>query len=233
MSTPFRDTIPGYPMPKAPRPPLSPWLVVLLPFVACDPGAAAPEPVSRIASPLVAIETELVAPDGDPSDFFGSSVALSGDTAIVGAPDEDTKGTDAGAAYVFVRTRGAWVFEQKLVASDGGPGQWFGHAVAIEGDVVVVGAPRADGVTSASGAAYVFVRTNGAWTQQQKVFGGDGKPGDTMGQAVAIAGGSLVAGAPSEDTKGADAGAVYVFAENGGTFTQTKKLLTADGQAGD
>ena len=127
-------------MSKAYRSKASAWLAALLPLAACDLGAAAPEPVARTAAALVVTEAiELVAPDGDPSDFCGYSVALSGDTAILGAPDEDTKGTDAGAAYVFVRTIGGWAFEQKLVASDGGPGKWFGHAVDIDGDVAVVG----------------------------------------------------------------------------------------------
>lgn len=221
-------------MPKALRSKAPAWLAVLLPLAACDLGAGTPETVARAAAALVATEaSEIAAPDGEPSDFFGFSVALSGDTAIVGAPDEDTKGTDAGAAYVYVRTNGAWTFEQKLVASDGGPGKWFGHAVGVDGDVAVVGSPRGDGAAPASGVVYVFARTNGVWTQRQKVFGSDGKAGDTMGQAVAIAGGTLVAGAPAEDTKGADAGAVYVFGENGGVFTQQKKLLAADGQAGD
>ncbi|MDC3961063.1 FG-GAP repeat protein [Polyangium jinanense] len=221
-------------MPKAPRSNAPAWLALLLPLAACDLGTAALEHVTRTAAALVATEViELLAPDGDPSDFFGFSVALSGDTAIVGAPDEDTKGTDAGAAYVFVRTNGGWAFEQKLVASDGGPGKWFGHAVDVDGDVAVVGSPRGDGGAPASGVVYVFARTNGVWTQQQKVFGSDGKPGDTMGQAVALVGGTLVAGAPTEDTKGVDAGAVYVFGENGGAFTQQKKILAADGQAGD
>ncbi|MDI1447768.1 hypothetical protein [Polyangium sp. 6x1] len=221
-------------MPKAPCPKTSAWLAVLLPLAACDLGARMPELVARSSAALVATEEiELTAPDGAPSDFFGRSVALSGDTAIVGAPDEDTTGTDAGAAYVFVRTNGAWGFEQKLVASDGGPGQWFGFDVAVDGDVAVVGSPKADGAMSASGAVYVFVRTNGVWTEQQKVFASDGTSGDTMGQAVAFAGGTLVAGAPAEGTKGADAGAVYVFGEKGGVFTQQKKLLAADGQAGD
>ncbi|TKD10431.1 hypothetical protein E8A74_08270 [Polyangium fumosum] len=222
------------PMPKVSCSSTSAWLAVLLPLAACDLGAVAPEPVARTAAALVVTETsELVAPDGDPSDFFGYSVALSGDTAILGAPDEDTKGTDAGAAYVFVRTNGGWAFEQKLVASDGGPGEWFGRAVDVDGDVAVVGSPRGDGAATASGAVYMFVRTNGVWTQQQKLFGSDGKTGDTMGQAVAVVGGTVVAGAPAEDTKGADAGAAYVFGENGGVFAQQKKLLAADGQAGD
>lgn len=122
---------------------------------------------------------DLLASDGVNGDLFGNSVAISGDTVVVGAPlDDNQRGVDAGAAYVFVRNgSGQWTQQQKLMASDGHAGDFFSeHAVAIEGNTLVVGAysngnPLGDnsGNDDDRGAAYVFTRSGTTWTQQTKI----------------------------------------------------------------
>jgi hypothetical protein len=101
---------------------------------------------------------KLTASDGAAVDLFGSSVALSGSTIVVGAPNDDVGGIFAqGSAYIFERHGGSWVETEKLIASDGRSLDVFGHSVAISGSTVVVGAPFVDiGSNSAQGAAYVF-----------------------------------------------------------------------------
>jgi FG-GAP repeat len=178
-------------------------------------------------------ETKIVPPNGKPSDLFGFSVALSGDILVAGTPYEDSQALDSGAAYVFVRNNGVWTFEQKLISPDFGPGLWFGYSVAIDGDTLIVGAPKANGQFLGTGAAYVFIRTNGSWSPLPKIAPADGKAGDMFGQAVDIAGNSLLVGTPQSDTKGIDAGAAYVFVWNGTTYVEQKKIFPSDSKAGD
>src|SRR6185436_11880672 len=90
-------------------------------------------------------------------DLFGSSVAVAGDTAVVGAPLRDGKGKDSGAAYVFVRSGVTWSQQAKLLADDGAAGDEFGISVAVSGDTAVVGAYSRDDKGTDSGAAYAFV----------------------------------------------------------------------------
>lgn len=185
------------------------------------------------ASLVTTSETKIVAPNGKASDLFGFSVAMSGDTIIMGTPYEDSVAQDAGAAYVFVRTNGIWTFEQKLVAPDFGAGRWFGYSVAIDGNTAIIGSPQANGTTLDAGAAYVFLRTNGTWNALPKLSATDGKPGDMFGQAVDVANNSLILGCPQSDTKGIDAGAAYVFVWNGSTYVEQKRLFPTDSNAGD
>jgi hypothetical protein len=150
--------------------------------------------------------TNLAPSDGAPGDLFGLNVALSGNTAVIGAGGNDAKGTDAGAAYVFVRdANGQWSQQQKLTASDANPGDLFGYnAVAIQGNTIVVGAPRKDFLVSIPnddrGAAYVFTRSGTVWTQQTKLTPSSlyRGPGDEFGTSVDISGDTVIVSAPHE-----------------------------------
>ncbi|MCF7734010.1 MAG: immunoglobulin domain-containing protein [Akkermansiaceae bacterium] len=169
-------------------------------------------------------------------DFFGSAVALAGDTAVVGAPFEDTLGhTDAGGAYVFLRTGTAWRLQAKLAADDLAAGDFFGTAVAISGDTVVVGADWAGVAGKAdAGKAYVFVRSGTVWNQQLKLTAADAAEDDHFGAAVAISGDTAVVGAPADDiTGGDDAGSAYVFVRSGVVWSQQAQLKAYDGAQGD
>ncbi|MFN0277176.1 MAG: choice-of-anchor V domain-containing protein [Pyrinomonadaceae bacterium] len=176
------------------------------------------------------------ASDGAASDSFGVSVAISGDTAVVGAfLDDNAGGTDAGSAYIFVRSGTVWTLQQKLTASDGVAGDRFGVSVAISGDTVVVGAdaPTSAGGTGA-GSAYVFTRSGTVWTQQQKLTASDGGTNDEFGDSVSISGDTVVVGAPFDDTaSGTNAGSAYVYTRSGTVWTEQQKLTASDAAADD
>jgi len=183
---------------------------------------------------------KLTASDKAADGYFGSSVSINGNVVVVGAPGADPGGTDAaGAAYVFVKPGGGWddmTQTAKLTASDKAAGVLFGQSVSISGDVVVVGANRADpGGTISAGAAYVFVKPGGGWvdmTQTAKLTASDKAAGDLFGQSVSISGDVVVVGANRADPGGtSDAGAAYVFGKPGGGWTdmtQTAKLTASD-----
>lgn len=175
-------------------------------------------------------QAKLTASDAADLDRFGMSVAISGDTLIVGAVfDDNAGGSDAGAAYVFVRSGGAWAEQAKLVAEDGAAIDYFGARVHLSGDTAIIGAPLRDLPGGADGgAAYVFVRSGSTWTQQARLIPADLAPDDQLGNAVFVSGDLAILGAPKADRAGAvDAGAVYTFVRNGGLWSPQSKLLPA------
>ena len=145
-------------------------------------------------------QAKLTASDAAADDRFGISVAVAGDTAVVGAFLDDTlAGTDAGSAYVFVRSGGAWTQQAKLTASDAAADDPFGDSVAVAGDTAVVGALDDTLAGTDAGSAYVFVRSGGAWTQQAKLTASDAAADDQFGYSVAVAGDTAVVGAYFDD----------------------------------
>ncbi len=181
-------------------------------------------------------QAKLTALDGAPLDAFGISVAISGDTAVVGSfLDDTTSGVDAGSAYVFVRDGTMWAQQAKLTALDAATNDQFGISVAIEGDTIIVGAEADDtpgGIDS--GSAYVFTRSGTVWTQQAKLIASDAAAGDRCGYSVAISGNTVVAGAQEDDTPaGSNAGSAYVFTRCGVVWLQQAKLTATDGAGND
>jgi hypothetical protein len=181
--------------------------------------------------------TKLIASDGMASDRFGVGVAVSGDTAIVGAPIEDGQ---QGAAYVYTRIGGTWVEQAKLVASDRLTSHKFGFSVALSGDTAVIGSSTAVVATSPyhshpfPGSAHVFQRVGEAWIEQAKLTASDGSIGDDFGSSVAVSGDTVVVGAPRIDVgSNADQGAAYVFSLAGGVWSEQTKLTAPDGAADD
>lgn len=177
-------------------------------------------------------QQKLVASDGAANDNFGVSVALSGDTLVVGADRDDVS---AGSVYVYTRSGNTWTFQQKLTASDRSSFDIFGHSVAISGDTIVVGAFN-DSIpnVSSSGSAYVFTRSLGVWTQQQKLTALDAGIQDNFGFSVGINGDTVVAGSYQDDSATAqDAGSAYVFIRSGNVWTQQQKLTASDAAEGD
>ena len=182
-------------------------------------------------------QAQLFASDGAAGDGFGSSVALDGDTAVIGAETDDVfANTDQGTAYVFVRSGTTWTEQAHLYANDGSARDrdFFGNAVAVQGDTAIVGAFLNDSFNVNQGSAYVFVRSGTAWTLQQHLFAADGAAVDEFGSSVALGADTAVVGAWS-DTVGANIqqGSAYVFVRSGTTWTQQAKLDAADGQAQD
>ncbi|HNX33240.1 MAG TPA: FG-GAP repeat protein [Kiritimatiellia bacterium] len=178
-------------------------------------------------------QAKLTASDGVAGDCFGSSVALCGDTALVGAHMDDDKGTDSGSAYVFTRSGTSWSQQAKITAADGAACDYLGHSVSLSGDTALVGAHLDDDKGADSGSAYVFTRSGTSWSQQAKLTAADGAAGDSFGYAVALSGDTAAVGAFRDDDKGADSGSAYVFTRSGSTWNQQAKLAAADGAEGD
>jgi len=186
-------------------------------------------------------KAKLTASDRATSDGLGSSVAISGDVVVVGAPYAAPGGiTQAGAAYVFVKPLGGWgdmTQTAKLTASDKYNFDIFGYSVAISGDVVVVGAQGGyAGDPPMAGAAYVFVKPAGGWanmTQTAKLTASDKATLDNFGRSVAISGNVVVVGSSFAYAGGMGAaGAAYVFVKPGGgwggNLTETAHLTASD-----
>jgi hypothetical protein len=160
-------------------------------------------------------QAKLVASDAAMGDNFGYDVAISGDTAVVGAYGDDDLGLSSGSAYVFVRTGTVWTEQAKLNANDGAAGDLFGGAVSVHGDTAVVGAPYDEDFGFRSGSAYVFRRTGSTWSQEAKLVAGDGATEDIFGFSLAIDGDSVIVGADFKDGVSEHTGAAYVFTRTG------------------
>ncbi len=181
-------------------------------------------------------QQKLTASDGAANDLFGISLAISGDTAVVGAYSDDVgANTDQGSAYVFVRSGTVWSAQQKLTASDGAPSDWFGYSVAVSGDTALVGAYSDNvGTNLNQGSAYVFVRSGTTWSQQQKVTASDGAGADSFGRSVAVSGDTALVGAYLDDVgTNTDQGSAYVYVRSGTTWSEQQKLTASDGAAND
>ena len=170
---------------------------------------------------------KLLPNDGAEFDFFGSSVAISGTTAIVGANGDDDNGIDSGSVYLFDTTTGEQI--AKLLPDDGAAEEFFGTAVAICGppgkEIAIVGAPWDDDNGSLSGSAYLFDTTTGR--QIAKLLANDGEAGDQFGVSVAISGATAIVGANQDDDNGKFSGSAYLF--DATTGRQIAKLLANDG----
>jgi hypothetical protein len=182
----------------------------------------------------------LIAFDREADDGFGRSVAVSGDVVVVGA-ESDRVGDNSlqGSAYVFERNTGGndnWGQVGKLTANDAARDDLFGSSVAVNNDIIVVGAPQKD---FPSGAAYVFQRnaTGLSFSQVKRLNPRDGQSGGQFGRAVSVSGSLVVVGAPYA-TVGSnfEQGSVFVFERDaGGTdqWGEVKHLIASDGEEGD
>jgi len=186
-------------------------------------------------SGTVTEDTKLLASDGAAGDIFGVSVAVDGDTAVIGAQNDDDNGIRSGSAYVFVRTNGVWSQQAKLLPSDGAESDLFGVEVALNGKTALIGSLLDDDIAEDSGSAYVFVRANGIWSEQAKLLASDGAIGDLFGESVAVSETMAVIGSLGDDDNGRNSGSAYVFDLTGvsGTVNETAKLLPSDSAAGD
>ncbi len=191
------------------------------------------------------LQAEVTPANPLPNDHFGTALAFSGDTLVIGAPGDVT--SSSGRAYVFIRIGPTWSEQAKLQASNGDFGDRFGEAVAIYGDTIVIGARGeasgsnsnpADNSAPGRGAAYVFTRTGGVWSQQAYLKP-PGSGGVGFGTSVGMHGDTLVVGAP-QDGSGAvglnaavtsavatDSGAAYVFTRSDDVWTQTVSVKSA------
>lgn len=187
--------------------------------------------------PVFTLQEKLPAEDSTLGDYFGYSVELQGDTAVVGAYNDDIGANpDQGSVYVFTRDRGAWSLQQKLTAADGESFDRFGDALALDSDTLVVGARDAteSNETYYRGAAYVFTRSSGVWTQQQRLSAADGASNDCFGCRVAVSGDALVVGAALDDIGSVqDRGSAYFYTRADGVWTLRQKLTCPNGLEND
>ncbi|MGI9455354.1 MAG: hypothetical protein ACR2NU_02265 [Aeoliella sp.] len=182
-------------------------------------------------------QQELIASDAAADGRFGVSVAVDGDSAIIGAyNDSFGGGRSIGSAYIFTRTDGVWTEQQKLTASNSAGYDRFGLSVSLSGNTALIGSHADDDRGRNSGSAYIFTRVNGVWTEQKKLTASDGAKGDQFGHSVSISGNTAVVGAMLNDDKigrGIDCGSVYVFTRSGNIWSEQKKLTASDGAAYD
>ncbi|NOQ79549.1 MAG: hypothetical protein GQ546_09135 [Gammaproteobacteria bacterium] len=189
-------------------------------------------------------DAKLRASDGIKSDYFGRSVAISGDTIIIGANGDDDAGTDSGSAYLFEKPASGWATSTKsikLTASDNTTYDNFGLSVAISGDTVIVGAWSNDSIGFNSGSAYVFEKPVSGWaiaTENAKLTASDGMAYDIFGWSVAISGATIIVGTYKDDCvdDSIDCGSAYLFEKpdsGWATATESKKLTASDGISGD
>ncbi|MGH8428715.1 MAG: FG-GAP repeat protein, partial [Gammaproteobacteria bacterium] len=176
---------------------------------------------------------KLTASDGVANDWFGNSVAFDGTTALIGARYETVGGNiDQGAAYVFGESGGTWSQTQKLTASDGAEFDDFGWSVALAGGAAVIGAWDATvGANDGQGAAYVFTKSGGAWSQTQKLVASDGAAYDQFGYSVALAGTTALVGAYDATVNGNDEqGAGYFYGQDNLDFAVSAPQTVGQGQ---
>jgi hypothetical protein len=182
---------------------------------------------------------KLVASDGALGDRFGNSVSISADgtTALIGAYDDDDKGSNSGSAYIFTRNGSNWIQSAKLLASDGAATDSFGRSVSLssDGTTALIGAYLDDDKGNNSGSAYVFIKDGSNWIQSAKLVAFDAAADDIFGRSVSISadGTTALIGAYGDDDKGSTSGSAYIFTRNGSNWIQSAKLLASDGDVVD
>lgn len=175
------------------------------------------------------LEEKISSPNPADEDNFGRALAVQGNLLVVTARKE---ASEEGAAYLYVYAGGSWVYTAQLTASDPIPGAYFGQSVALQGDIMAIGARNADPNTA--GALYVFRRSGDGWTEIAKMTPDGGKNDDQFGFSVAMTGDTIAVGARRADPDGVkNAGASYLYAVKGDTVTLITRLTASDASAGD
>lgn len=186
-------------------------------------GAGAAYVFVRIGTSWVE-QAKLLPSDPEQNASFGVAVAIHGDTIVVGANLKDeASNANAGAAYVFSRSGASWTQQAKLVAGDPAAQAGFGQSLSLMGSTIAVGAAGAPSPFGI-GAVYVYESSSGVWTQQAKLVSGAPR----LGESVALFGGRIVAGAPTDSSLVFGAGSVRVFVRNGLSWTQEARIRAPD-----
>jgi len=170
-------------------------------------------------------EAKLLASDGTRGDYFGQSVAIYGDTVVVGSDQDDNRnGEGSGSVHIFVRSGQTWSREAKLILQDGEPKIRFGHSVAIYGDTLVVGAHK-------DRSAHVYVRNGKTWSYQDELLPPEVASVALFGTSVAIFQDTVVVGAPFDSNQNS-AGSAHVYLRDGRSWLHQTKLLGPSGGKG-
>jgi hypothetical protein len=195
--------------------------VVAALLAASNASSLTPEKMLKLDGPPLLAEAvaRLEPPSPYYDDGFAAAVAISGDTAVVGAHADSEHGVDAGAAYIFKRNTGGaygWGLVRKIVSPETNVNHRFGCAVAIDGDTIAVGAY---GAITGQGRVYVFERNQGgedAWGQVRRLQASDASNRYRFGSVVAMSGDTIIVGSPESTSLGDHAGAAYIFERNRG-----------------
>ncbi len=179
---------------------------------------------------------KLLASDGAAGDNFGYSLSLQGDRALVGAWQDDDQGANAGSSFVFERqSNGTWLETAKLLASDGAAGDRCGRSVSLDGDRALTGAPNDDvGQALDAGSAHVFELQGSVWVETQELVADDVEEGSIFGFSVSLRGDRALIGAAGGGPQALGPGSAYAFERSSnGTWIQTAKILSSDGETAD
>lgn len=180
-------------------------------------------------------EAKIIASDGDASDIFGKTVALSGSVVAVGAEGDDDNGVQSGSVYVFRfdSASGTWNEEAKLLPSDGAMREYFGGSLSVDAELIAVGARWSTGNGARSGAGYVYRFDPGSstWIEEVKLIPSGSEPYDYYGTSIALSEEVVILGGTGEDIYGSNTGAAYSFAydQGFGTWFEEDKLIPSDG----
>lgn len=172
-------------------------------------------------------QAKLIAGDGSAEDRFGHSVSIHGDYIIVGAPYDDVGANNSqGSAYIFIRSGNTWTQQTRITGGSATAGDFFGNAVSIHGDFVVVGAPNDNvGSNNLQGTAYFFNRSGTVWTQTNYVTIPGGAADDRFGTAVDLTADYAAIGAPFDDhTSETNAGSAHIFQRTGISWSHMQTL---------
>lgn len=179
-----------------------------------------------------AFRQKLTAPDGMPEDRLGHPLAIQGDVIIAGAFLVDGVAADSGAAYFFRKEAGVWAIEQKLAPPGLDAGDEFGYDLALDGNVMAIGAFLDDltGGRPDGGSVYIFNRIGNAWFLLQQIFAPDGEAGDRFGSAIDLEGSTLVVGAQGDDHPGGinEGGSAYVYTLQASSWLFSAKIVPPD-----
>jgi hypothetical protein len=178
-------------------------------------------------------EAQLTASDATEMAYFGDSVVLAPDLAIVGAPLDSRQGYEVGAAYVFRRSGTAWIQEQILRPPVATASSHFGIDVVAHSNRILVGASGDQQLGLAAGTVYVYVHNGTDWIEEAQLRPTDGRAYLSFGRAMDFDGSRALVGALGDDTLGIQSGAAYLFHRNGSFWSQEEKLVAADGAAND
>lgn len=176
---------------------------------------------------------KLTASDAEAGDQFGSAAAVDGNTVLVGAwrtYDDDGGGPNSGAAYAFRYDGTAWLQDPKITAAASAGGDEFGIAVALTGDLALIGAHEL--VNGGPGSAYVFRRDRATWLQEAYLRASDGATLDRFGASLSVAGGTLAIGAPGSDRVAVDSGAAYIYGYDGNDWIESASLAASNAAEG-
>lgn len=179
-------------------------------------------------------QARVAASDGVRLDGFGTSVSLSYDTAIIGAPNGNGSSGGQGSAYIFFRAGDSWTEQTKLTAPDGHAGDGFGQAVSVSNDTALVGAPSHNGATNEQGSAYVYFRMGSIWTEQATIEAMGGSAIQEFGRSVSISGDMATIGRLDRmNGLSTNQGFVHVFVRNDIVWSEHAILTARDGANND